>query len=86
LLIRLSLIQMKNFIESGKELPVPVRIADLSPDRQVHRDDRTTQQYNRLYNVVYKRLILDNCSSDPCGRMKPNDILKEITLLNTMCK
>ena len=77
---------MKIFIESGREIQVPAAIELYKSTLHVYGDRIAESKYSTLMNVLYQRIILHNISSDPSRRMKPQDIVREMILLNNQCK
>lgn len=77
---------MKIFIESARDIPVPTAIEVFRTNMPLYKDRTVEEKYTSLIEVVYRRIIVANTSADPSGRMKPQDIVREIILLNCMCE
>lgn len=50
------------------------------------RDDTHSENYSSLKATVYNKVILNNVNVDPACRMKPQDIFREMIILNSKCK
>ena len=78
---------MKIFIESGRVISVPSAIEQFRTNCVHQNSDQTTrEQLESLMGVLYEKIIRTNISSDPSTRMRPQDILRELILLDSCCK
>lgn len=50
-----------------------------------YADQTTREQLENLMGVLYEKIIRTNISSDPTTRMRPQDILRELILLDSCC-
>ncbi|XP_067941685.1 tyrosine-protein kinase JAK2-like isoform X2 [Watersipora subatra] len=78
----LNLDKVRSFIESSREIAVPSIIEAYNSAMHTYKDVLNEERYNKLMSVLYRRIILHNISVDPSSRMKPQDIVREMILLN----
>ena len=65
---------------------VPSLIESINPSLQPHASPLLSEQHNKLMSTVFREVICSNISTDPSCRMKPQNIVRKLVLLDERCK